>query len=63
MREFDFTLLLNGITDFTDDQVDALFEAGCDDATVAQRHGRVFITFSREAESFTSAVLTAIADI
>ena len=63
MPEFDFTLILTGITDFTDDQVDALFEAGCDDATVAQREGRVYITFSREAESAIAAVLSAIGDI
>ena len=63
MPEFDFTLILTGITDFTDEQVDALFEAGCDDATVAQREGRVYMTFSREAESIIAAILSAIADI
>lgn len=61
--EFDFTLILTNLSDFTDDQVDRLYEAGCDDATVAQRYGRVFMTFSREAESMVEAIVSAIADI
>jgi len=64
MREYDFTLVLSDdIRDFTDDQVDALYDAGCDDATIAQRYGRVFVTFSREAESLTEAIISAINDI
>lgn len=63
MSEFDFTLILSGICDFTDKQVDRLFEAGCDDATIAQRYGRVYVTFSREAESMVSAIISAIFDI
>jgi len=63
MSEFDFKLILSGITDFTDEQVDRLYDAGCDDATVAQRDGRVYMTFSRESESMASAVISAIVDI
>ena len=63
MSEYDFTLILFGITDFTDDQVDSLFDAGCDDATVAQRSGRVYMTFSRDAQSMTEAIISAIVDI
>lgn len=63
MPEHDFTLILSGISDFTDEQVDKLFECGCDDATVAQRYGRVFVTFSRESESMVSAIVSAILDI
>jgi len=61
--EFDFTLILSGISDFDDAFVDKLFEAGCDDATVAQRYGRVYVTFSREAESLSEAVVSAVMDI
>ena len=61
--EYDFTLILSGITDFTDDQVDALYDAGCDDATIAQRYGRVYVTFSRDATNIASAVISAIEDV
>jgi hypothetical protein len=63
MSEFDFTLILDGISDFDESVVDKLFEAGCDDATVAQRYGRVFVTFSREADSFIDAAISAITQI
>ncbi len=63
MAEFDFTLILSGITDFTDEQVDTLYSAGCDDATVAQRGGRVYMTFSREADSMIGAIISAIENI
>jgi transcriptional regulator with XRE-family HTH domain len=61
--EYDFTLILAGISDFDEDTVDKLFDAGCDDATVAQRHGRVYITFSREAESLVEAIISAVFDV
>ncbi|MEX1042391.1 MAG: hypothetical protein WDZ51_17290 [Pirellulaceae bacterium] len=63
MAEFEFTLILSGLTDFDDAMVDQLVEAGCDDATVAQRYGRVYITFARETSSHQEAILTAIRDI
>ncbi len=62
-REFDFTLLLSGISDFTDEQIESLYEAGCDDATVAQRHGRVYVTFSRHAVSAVEAIVSAIENV
>jgi hypothetical protein len=63
MSEYDFTLILSGIIDFTDEQVDSLIEAGCDDATVAQRSGRVYMTFSRNASSMIDAITSAIENI
>lgn len=63
MAEFEFTLILSGISDFDDDLVDQLVEAGCDDATVAQRYGRVYMTFARQANSHQEAILSAIRDI
>lgn len=47
--EYDFTLVLAGITELTPEIADRLLEAGCDDATIAMRSGRPFITFSRRA--------------
>lgn len=61
--EFDFTLILSGISDFTEETVDLLVEAGCDDATIAKRYGRVYLTFSREAHSAIEAVVSAILDV
>ncbi|HYF85562.1 DNA-binding protein [Azospirillum sp.] len=44
--------------------LDALFEAGCDDATVGTgRHGSVALDFSREAVSADVAIRSAIADV
>jgi len=42
---------------------DALYEAGCDDATLSLRFGRVYLTFSRSADSLKDAILSAIADV
>jgi len=61
--EFEFTLILAGIDELTDDVTDRLFEAGCDDGTVAIRCGRPYITFTRSAESMKNAVLSAIQNV
>lgn len=62
-REFDFTLIMSGMTDFDESVVDRLYQAGCDDGTVSQRYGRVFVTFTREAETFREAIVSAINDV
>jgi hypothetical protein len=56
------------ITDYRTDQVefvDALYEAGCDDATPSfdAAHGVTTIDFDREADSLTTAITTAIAQV
>ena len=44
--------------------LDALFEAGCDDATVGTgRQGSVALDFSRDAASADAAIRSAIADV
>jgi hypothetical protein len=62
-REYDFTLVLTGITELPVGAEDALFEAGCDDATISVRFGRVFLSFSRLALSLNDAILGAMRDI
>jgi hypothetical protein len=62
-RTWDFTLVLTGVSDLTDDLADALFEAGCDDATPSVVNGKPLLDFSREAESLEKAVLAALEDI
>ncbi|MCH7799622.1 MAG: hypothetical protein IID28_14440 [Planctomycetes bacterium] len=62
--EYDFTLLLDeGISDVNQSVEDALFEAGCDDATISVRFGRVFLNFSRSAQSFRHAIISAICNV
>jgi hypothetical protein len=51
------------ISDVTDDQGDALFEAGCDDGTIVSRDGEVSIRFSRESTSLELAINSAVANV
>ncbi len=62
-REHDFVLVLTGITEPTPAIEDALFESGCDDATMSLRFGRVYLTFTRVAASLKDAILSAIRDV
>ena len=60
MSEWTFRLTLAGIV-LTNEELDALFEAGCDDATFSlERDGTVLGFFDREAETQENAVLSAI---
>lgn len=58
MAEHGFELTIKG--ELTDDRLDALFEAGCDDATFGTSGGVTFAAFDREAPSLLDAVLSAI---
>jgi hypothetical protein len=59
-REYEFTLILDGVEELTSEMMDRLFEAGCDDTTFGTRCGVHFATFHREAASPTDAILLAI---
>jgi hypothetical protein len=61
--EHDFTLLIGGVDDLTQEVEDALFEAGCDDATICCRSRRIFLSFDRQGESFRAAVISASLDV
>lgn len=62
MKDHKFEFALYGdINDFERLQ-ESLFEAGCDDATLSLRSGRLFLAFCREAVSYEEAVASAIAD-
>lgn len=66
MTEFDFILKFDLPDPETDPDkfVDALYEAGCDDATIGiGQHGRVALNFTREAATALEAVASAIADV
>jgi len=58
-----FRLTIAGIA-LTDEQLNALFEAGCGDAAFSlERDGTVLGFFDREAETQEDAVLSAIGDV
>jgi hypothetical protein len=59
----EFTLILSGVSESTEEMANAVYEAGCDDASLASREGVVFLGFDREAPSFRDAVLSAIRDV
>lgn len=58
MPEHTFTLIIDGELDH-----DALYEAGCDDATFGEVDGVRYGDFHRDAGSLTDAVLSAIDDV
>jgi hypothetical protein len=62
-REFDFALIVGGVTELTQAVEDALFAAGCDDATLSIQYGLLYMDFSRAAESLEKAIFSAIHDI
>jgi hypothetical protein len=62
-QEYEFTLVLSGVPALTRVVLDALFEAGCDDALIGLRDGVAFAEFCRTADSFRTAVLSAIHDV
>jgi hypothetical protein len=63
MSEWTFRLTLAGIA-LTEEELDALFEAGCDDATFSlERDGTVLGFFDRDADTQEDAVLLAIDNV
>lgn len=61
--EYDLMLRLDGIDTIDTAIEDALFEAGCDDATISATEGRVSLAFSRSAPSLKEAILSAVRDV
>lgn len=66
MKEFDFLLKFDLHDPETDPEkfVNALHEAGCDDAVIGiGQHGRISLDFTREAATAYEAVASAITDV
>lgn len=61
--EHEFTLILDGISELTPEVMNALFEAGCDDATVSRQDGVIAMDFDRSGPSRNAAIISAVADI
>lgn len=58
MSEHQFELTISG--ELTDDRLDALVEAGCDDATFSTKGGLTFADFARDAPTMLDAIVSAI---
>lgn len=62
MKTFEFTIIASGF-DPDGEYENALFEAGCDDATISVQKGLLIAEFDREAVSFSRAVASACENV
>jgi hypothetical protein len=63
MNTYEFTVILRGPDELTDELADKLYSAGCDDGTISSCDGVVSIDFGREASDLESAIRSAIANV
>jgi hypothetical protein len=63
MQTYEFSLILAGSVELTDDVADSLFESGCDDGTPGTCKGIFSIDFHREGVSLESAINSAIKNV
>ena len=63
MTKYEFTLVLKGQLELTEEVADELFAAGCNDGTPGTCNGVFSIDFHREATSLEEAIRSAIADV
>lgn len=61
MTTHTFTLILEGPDLQSDELIDRVFEAGCDDALIGRADGIQYADFDRDAATFEEAILGAIA--
>jgi hypothetical protein len=61
MAPYEFTLRLN--REISAEEIEALYEAGCDDAGIETGAAGTLIEFSRQAENWAHAIGSAVADI
>jgi len=62
MQVFEFSLILQGLDPMDEDIEDRLHEAGCDDAILIVQRGAVILTFAREGQAFSDAMVSACRD-
>ena len=63
MPSHHFTLIVEGADLQGADTLDALFEAGCDDALVGRSGTVQYIDFDREADQLDQAIFSAVANV
>ena len=63
MKKYEFSLILKGPLELTDQIADELFEAACDDGTPGTCNGMFSIDFHRDADSLEAAINSAIENV
>jgi hypothetical protein len=63
MVKYEFTLILKGSPELTEDIADQLFEAGCDDGSPGTCDGVFSIDFHRTANTLEEAINSAMANV
>ena len=63
MTKYEFTLILKGVSELTEEIADELFEAGCDDGSPGICNGVFSIHFHRMANSLEEAIYSAMANV
>ena len=63
MNKYDFSLVVSSRVELTEQVADALYAAGCDDATPGTCEGILTVDFHREAVSLEEAIRTAIGNV
>jgi hypothetical protein len=63
MAKYEFTLILKGSHELTEEIADQFFEAGCDDGTPGTRDGEFSIDFHRTAGTLEDAINSAIGNV
>ena len=60
--KYEFSLILMA-TDVSDDEVEKLYESGCDDGSILSRGNVTMVQFDREAATLDEALVSAIRDV
>ena len=63
MSKYEFSVILKGSPELTEEIADQLFEAGCNDGTPGTCNGVFSIDFHREADSLEAAINSAIKNV
>jgi hypothetical protein len=63
MNKYEFSLILKGTPELTENIADELFRSGCDDGTPGTCNGVFSIDFHREANSLEAAINSAIKNV
>lgn len=63
MKKHSFTLAVPDRVDLAESLADALYSAGCDDATPGMREGVLTADFHREAVSLEEAIRRAVENV
>jgi hypothetical protein len=63
MKTYEFDVVLQDVSEITDEKADLLFEAGCENGTPTSRNGLTWVHFDREASSLEEAIHSAVKQV